>query len=649
MTRFYPREFIGSDFQPLEPDDNHIVYVGKHGKAYEDGSSVAPFKTWKAAIAYVQSEGPSQISPWAIEGAPGIYVEDNSSNPLILPAWTVLRGSGRLVTVISPSDNDEDLISTPEDMDFVGSLRNLTLAASGSNETALNADPKTTGAIRDQQLFVSDVNIRGFDKGIKVEEEGTLVYGTHIMIQECAKGIHVDNAKYCSIGTCVYSTVSADYALKSEGSSGQVKVFDCDIDGNFDEGCYADDGGEIHMQGLTIDDCDDGIRTRDHGEIKIHGGKIHDAQRSVFAEGPDNFISIIGADLDASTIEKSVTSIVDITGTHPTRQQCAVNANIIEGHVFNDGHIEREDDFDNVFVDTFSDMSKIDANTNIQVLNGRVTLDSTQTLVQYESCDAIGPWLWQYSTEGNFSIDTVVQKEGTGCFKLSDTTVGGSYVGQFRNYIRKYINPNEDWSAYGEFGIWVRSTVAGSKVRMRIYNQSPFASVFAEYTIQAANTWEWFAIDISQMDHSAIYYVYIWMERRAVPYDLFIDDMNRGTTPIYDASGSFENVTIQPHADDSHHDIYEMLLLNEFEEIPDTTVTFDLSLDGGTHWLTGLGYHHFENWLQTVSGGYLETADASVAWDNKRNLKMRFNLATTDTSVTPEINGLSAIWRVNKA
>jgi len=179
-----------------------------------------------------------------------------------------------LVTVISPSDNDEDLISTPEDMDFVGSLRNLTLAASGSNETALNADPKTTGAIRDQQLFVSDVNIRGFDKGIKVEEEGTLVYGTHIMIQECAKGIHVDNAKYCSIGTCVYSTVSADYALKSEGSSGQVKVFDCDIDGNFDEGCYADDGGEIHMQGLTIDDCDDGIRARDHGEIRYMAGKF---------------------------------------------------------------------------------------------------------------------------------------------------------------------------------------------------------------------------------------------------------------------------------------------------------------------------------------------------------------------------------------
>lgn len=111
----------------LSSTNNRIVTVGAKG---------ADFTSVAAAVTYVTNQTPTLNSSWVIEIGPGDYTE---SNPILVPKYTRLIGSGFQVTRITASDNNANLfelqgsLTNIEDMTTIGPTNASAIFYPGQN------------------------------------------------------------------------------------------------------------------------------------------------------------------------------------------------------------------------------------------------------------------------------------------------------------------------------------------------------------------------------------------------------------------------------------------------------------------------------------------------------------------------------------
>jgi len=629
---------------PFSASGSHTIYVEKRTDSYtEDGTQTKPFKTVAAAISLRLTKPSDEY--WCIRIGAGVYTEDNSGGALTLPTLTQFTGDGPFAVCIKPSDPDNDLFATPTGMGAVsvGGMMGIFLDGDSSNETAIKADPGNPTTYQFWQLV--NMQISNFDKGIKVEEPLASVMANTVSFSGVKKAIHVDEARFHGNGLRISHQASGgDYGVKAEDNS-TVRIWNCTLDGTFDEGLYADHS-EIHMWGLRIDDPDVGIRTKDGGEVKCWSVKVNDPGTwSILMEDATDQVILTGAEIEVSKISQAAGSKLVIAGRYMDRFQCGCLANhLVAAFLGDDETYIRLDDASNALVDFFADSSKIESSADISVVGGEVTLDANTTDTQYDALDAVAtpPWyeVW-YSGDGAFALDTSVYNEGTGSLKMTHTSTGTE---QLWYGIRKNIGSYQDWSSYGAVKIDIKTSIPNVQVQFGLYSSGSPIQYFY-YTTSSTN-WETAIFDISSASRGSVYYCYFRLTRKSTSYTCNLDNWRRVSNPIYDTSGS---LTSYAQVIQNGLDVYEILPYVNGFEAPFTSLSMDISLDGGNHWKTGLGIPRAVDWWQTTAGGVLETADASEAWDNKKNLKVRFNLTTTDTEHTPTLDDYFVIWRVDEA
>jgi hypothetical protein len=406
------------------------------------------------------------------------------------------------------------------------------------------------------------------------------------------------------------------------------------------------------VNGGTIRDCDKGISFLGTGEV--YGYNLRFANNTLDAETTATTDKLIlqNVDLRVDRVNEYAGSTLEITGIYENKKELAELATLISNTFqTNQEKFIQESELDNVLVDYFLDTTKISAQTNTELINGELVLTSTSTDAQYESCDAITDFSEETNTtEGAISLDTTIFHEGTGSLKADYTNTNLLGRGTFRYGIILDVNQksgsDQDWTVYDELKFWVKSSTSGRSLRVLVFDTTTLNTTYQEYTTSSTN-WEQVTIDLTQYARSTVNYVFFQFRKESATYSFNIDDIELAGSIVYSASGS--STSIEKTAPESL-DIYELLIgIKYLLPTLDTNITIDLSLDGGSHWLTGIGLLYFENWLSTASGGTIEKADGSTDWDSITSVQIRFNLSTSDTDYSPIVDDYAIIMRVVKS
>jgi hypothetical protein len=128
-----------SDITPIVEIQNRM-YVAKNGNdTTGDGSLSKPYLTINRAITYLNTQTPSSINPFTIRVGGGLFVE----SPITIPEHVSITGSGFRQTLITPSDQNSDLVSITNNVSISGiTLTGLSNASyyhirlSGTSDTA---------------------------------------------------------------------------------------------------------------------------------------------------------------------------------------------------------------------------------------------------------------------------------------------------------------------------------------------------------------------------------------------------------------------------------------------------------------------------------------------------------------------------------
>ena len=87
-------------------------------------------------------------------------------------------------------------------------------------------------------------------------------------------------------------------------------------------------------------------------------------------------------------------------------------------------------------------------------------------------------------------------------------------------------------------------------------------------------------------------------------------------------------------------DIKEVFYSDLVDVPEDTSYTVKLSLDGGTHWhLLDIEEDEKNQWVDVTQ--WTEYPD----FDNLKNVKVRIDLSTSDSSVTPTFDDYLVMWK----
>lgn len=642
-----------------------LVYIDSiYGRAIEtvspplpEGQSVTVAKSGgdytslKSAINYVTAQNPTVNTPWGIEVRAGLFVEDNNVASIILPNYTSIVCSGQLSTVFQASSDNFDLFNLPS-VNYLGQFQYASIKGPIGGSTKIGLKVGSAGF--STEIDIQNLWFYDFAIGFKGTDEA-IVYTSFNLFEDCAIGVHLNKAALKSFGVVSKKNTIGDICVLLENDA-FIKVSYLDIVGSYNEGIYCHHGGQFQGDGVSIDNAAIGVHTANGGIIRLGGARIEDVVgTSIKVESAGDVLKIRSSSVRIDNTDIHPDADVLITGDYPTRHRLSELANTIaqtlpNGTVF---PFVQEDEMTFMVLDYFKGMTKIDTYNNVLLEGGdyhRAILTSTTTQIPWDDCESLTPadgsWVeYNYANEGAISLDAVIFKEGSHSIKANYTKFGGTGVGSYRYSVRRIISPSLDWSAYTKLSFWVKSTLIGSKLRIISRNFNPYVELFVYHTF-ATTDWELVTIDMSGVSHQEVYDILFFFTKEASAYQVNIDDFQLESDLVYDTSGWLESITKVPV---NNRSVYEMLVGVQCDLPANTVITMDISLDGGNHWLTDIGLLWFENWLKTNIGGVLEKADGGVAWDNKKNLKVKFNLSTTDTAVTPKLDDYVVLWRVDRA
>lgn len=310
-------------------------------------------------------------------------------------------------------------------------------------------------------------------------------------------------------------------------------------------------------------------------------------------------------------------------------------------------HVESmflEDDLKNGRVDFFSDLTKISSSSQVAVDGYALQLDSTGTSNQ--SVDVMDSTAnWPEISGGSFRDAKGQINTETGGGKQFDGTslemdIGTDLlVGEKYGAERTFASA-EDWTTTTQLKCYHSAdhTYVDRAIkwgfRLRNTAGTEWYSSLVNIVKADGDPPDQYTFDISGCPFlDDIKYIGVYGEAQSTAKTkIYIDVLTREQKVFY-TSGNANSITLAT----TDTDVTDIFFLPYVANTTNTSITYKISLDGGTTWHTIVGGE--ENVWVAISG-WVES------FTNKRNIKVRLELATSDTADTPYVDDYLIMWKV---
>jgi len=292
------------------------------------------------------------------------------------------------------------------------------------------------------------------------------------------------------------------------------------------------------------------------------------------------------------------------------------------------------EELDVASVDFFKSGDKLETLYRTSLISGTsLTLGAyTVTSATLDNCESLKDWSEaEFADDGKLDLDTQVRYQGNASLKVTYTKTGAE---EFRYRIKKTLRAPQDWSDYVFLRVWVRgSSATNFRIRLCI-NEKDFVS--SDFVVSGTG-WVQLYFDISACDRSSVTSFGFQFTKESVQYSCNLDQIELVDARYYGTGYAISRtVELSKNVEKVYLGVYDL------SPAIITSVSYDLSLDGGSHWKTNVLP---ERWLSALPGGALETPD-SGSWSRKDRLKIKFNLSTTDSSYTAELDDYILMWKL---
>ena len=335
-------------------------------------------------------------------------------------------------------------------------------------------------------------------------------------------------------------------------------------------------------------------------------------------------------DLNKDESLKAVTLQSTLEIYNPQDYEYMMQANLIQNCFYNNSEdFFLKNNLKNCFLDFLLGQENLSEFSNVQ-FNGRaVGLSNTTEGIQNDNFDSLNNWNCLTVSDTSLSLEYTIKYEGIASGKF----VISSNVGALKQRrIRKTFSVLQDFSLYDVLSLRIFGN-GGEQVRIEFVDQ--FSNVFSSNYSLIKSGWQKVSFDISLLNRKNVKYINICViKNTSNELITYFDDMRLVLqTQSYNQNGYIISNNINTITDISH------IYFNDFVDLPDgTDYNIELSLDDGQHW------HQID--INNDKGKWLDVSLWAEQFDNKRNIKMKCNLTTTDISVTPQIDDYVIMWKL---
>jgi len=314
---------------------------------------------------------------------------------------------------------------------------------------------------------------------------------------------------------------------------------------------------------------------------------------------------------------------------NPEEWEYMLQANVIYNTFLN--HTEvfyLESSLKNVFVDLFKGTDGISSSSQVEVDGAALLLGSDVTPVQKEDFEDVSDWVTD--NQITFAISTDQVQEGTYSGKMNSNAGSSQWRG-----VSKVLS-SENWSSYDTILVWVHSPSGPAKIRF--YIEDDVGGLQYTGTSSTPTGWGDKSKSISGLTRGAVSKVGIEIQKNdSASQDFYLDDLRLRNTSTYYSSGYSISTTQTTVADVTY------IYFSELTSMPEgTSRTIKVSLDGGTTYHTMVeDDQDFHQWVD------VSTWAEYGSFVNLKNIVVRIDLATTDTSKTPTYDDYFIMWKLN--
>ena len=621
-------------------DRHHLIFVSK--KIYnsnEKGSFACTFTSLKDALDF--RAGKSLSECWCIFIEPGVYEESGGLN---LYPNTLIRGCGKYGTTIKMTNTSSYLFQLPSGPSTFEKIKVENLAitqdtlSNGYYNCAflLQFDSNTTPL----SLSLEKVYIENLATGLATSNSGTYS-SAKITLTNCTFkvglfGINVSATAITAFIIHLYNLNSTKVGAGVNLNNSLLYGSNLMIFGNFTNGIASTLNTVIKYHGIHINDVGTGLYVLDTPIIDIFTIFIESTvNRHLYIEGGD--VELSNASFLLPKIEINSSAFFSYKGKYKTKGELEQLAITILGrfNLFEYDYVYKN--IKNFFIDPILNTSYFETLSNVSQSGNSLKLTDTSLQTIFDNIEGTFYWVEFYYVDNG----TVVQSnlnpfEGT--YSIRCEFISGT--GNWGYGIRRNVS-NENWSGYDHMTFRVNSN---STNRIYIYlGDSSGAGKWVLYQIQNTKTWEEVNVSFDSWTRTSVSDIRLYFTLESSATVMYIDYFVLHGTPSYSSSGYALTKVIPIN---SSSDLYysELLLgINKDDDDLDVEIKMDISLDGGNNWKTNINPDKFTLWHSTESGGILETPDSGT-WLNKKNLKIKFNFTTSNSTKTPTLYDWSFMW-----
>jgi len=321
-------------------------------------------------------------------------------------------------------------------------------------------------------------------------------------------------------------------------------------------------------------------------------------------------------------------------GYNPSLYTYMEQANIINNIFLN--HTEDvllEDALKNTIVDTYKGQSKTDSYSNVSFSGSGIELyGNTSSVFNFEDFEDVSDW--DPSSQTTIETDGTIVHEGTysGKYTISSLVPASKW-----SQIQKDLSTAQDWTSYTELKLWVYGEGNGERVRIEFLDDiSNQYYVTTDY--QPKEGWQQIDFDISLANRKEVSVVRIQTQKNiSSEVIVYFDQFQLTDLSSYVSTGHIITKTVEVSAN------IKEIYYNDYVDLPEgSSYTAKISLDdGGTYHTLDVDGLERRNWID------VSTWSEYDSFSNLKNLKLRFDLSTTDTSVTPLLDDYMVMWKLD--
>ena len=318
---------------------------------------------------------------------------------------------------------------------------------------------------------------------------------------------------------------------------------------------------------------------------------------------------------------------------NPPNYTFMLQANIIYTTFLNHSEeIFAETELKNGFADFFKGINNVSLQNQVIFDGASTHLEiSNNTTSQLDNFDTISNWTAESGV--TLTLETTTKYEGTGSGKM---TIANSVGENKWKYIEYDMTTGQNWNSYDSISLWVYGQRNGEKIRFKLIDTDSNAATTCDFLLSSG--WQQIYLDISEITRTSIQKIRIEVQKNNPSGDVtvYVDDMVlQGGDITYYSTGYLESNTITTPAD-----VKEIFFSDLAFTSDNNSYVIKISLDGGTNW-------HQLDFDEGEKNKFMIVSNWAESFTNLKNIKVRIELSTSDTSESPLFDDYLIMWKLD--